>query len=137
MAVGQWGSGAEGEDPSRRSCLHVETRFRRLVAYRLAVDFADELHQAVAAWSAFDRWSFGLQLVRAVDSVGANIAEASGRWTAADRRRLLLIARGSLYEAEHWLLRAEARGLLPAGSTQRLDEPARALSGLIKRPTPD
>jgi four helix bundle protein len=115
----------------------VETRFRRLVAYRLAVDFADELHRAVAGWSAFDKWAVGLQLVRAADSVGANIAEASGRWTAADRRRLLLIARGSLYEAEHWLLRAEARGLLPEGSTQRLDEPARALSGLIKRPTPD
>jgi four helix bundle protein len=114
----------------------VGSDFRRLVAYRLAVDLSDELHRAVAGWPSFDRWSLGLQLIRALDSVGANIAEASGRWHPADRRRLLVIARGSLYEAEHWLLRAETRSLLPTGSTERLEEIAKALSGLIRRATP-
>jgi four helix bundle protein len=113
----------------------VASDFRRLAAYRLAVELADEMHGAVSCWPSFDRWSVGLQLVRALDSVGANIAESSGRWHEADKRRLLIIARGSLYEAEHWMLRAEARALLPT-APDRLDEVARALSGLVKRPTP-
>jgi len=47
---------------------------------------------------------------------------------------LLIIARGSLLEAEHWLLQAEARGLIPKGMNERIDEIARTLNGLIKAP---
>src|SRR4051812_10850166 len=90
----------------------MASRFRSLAAYRLSVELADELHDVVARWPQFDRASVGLQLVRSADSVGANIAESSGRWTTADKRRILLIARGSLYETEHWLDRARARGLI-------------------------
>jgi four helix bundle protein len=104
-----------------------------LVAYRRACEVADEVHSFVARWSSFDRWTVGQQLVRALDSVGANIAEASGRWHPPDRRRLLLIARGSLYETEHWVLRAQARGLPLPETNDRLGEVARALSGLISR----
>ena len=46
-----------------------QTRFR---GYRLAGELADELHAAVATWEAFERWSVGIQLVRATDSIGAN-----------------------------------------------------------------
>ena len=80
--------------------------------------------------------SVGLQLIRSADSVGANIAEAAGRWTPADKRRLLLIARGSLYETEHWVDRARARGLIRTELDDRLAEIARALSGMIKQPAP-
>ena len=113
----------------------MRSGFRDLVAYRLASELADDLHRAVAAWPSFERWSLGLQLVRAADSVGANIAESSGRWHMPDKRKFLVIARGSLYETEHWIASAEARGLLPAGSSDRLDELARALSGLVKSTT--
>ena len=113
------------------------SRFRGLVAYRLAVELADELHGAVSRWPRFEQWSLGIQLVRAADSIGANIAESSGRWTLADKRRLLLVARGSLYETEHWLGRAEARGLELPTQLTRVGELNRALSGLIKRPTPE
>jgi len=77
-----------------------------------------------------------MQLLRAADSIGANIAESAGRWHTPDRRRLLFVARGSLYETEHWILRAEKRGLLADGYAERLDELARALNGLIRRATP-
>jgi hypothetical protein len=43
------------------------------------------------------------------------------------------MARGSLYETEHWLLRAQKRGLLDDGPLGRLDETARALNGLINK----
>jgi len=111
----------------------VRSDFRDLVAYRLAAEVADDIEAQVRTWESFQRWSVGLQLVRALDSVGANIAESSGRWSKPDKRRLLIIARGSLYEAEHWLARAAARGLIAEAASQRLDELARTLNGLVKQ----
>jgi four helix bundle protein len=107
-----------------------------LVVYRLAAELADDLHGLVVEWPTFERWIVGLQLIRAADSIGANIAEATGRWHDADKRRLLLIARGSAYELEHWLLRARARALLGDSASARLGDIARALNGLIRRQAP-
>src|SRR3954471_3609309 len=113
----------------------MASRYRELKAYRVAAELAREVRTEVLRWSSFDRSSLGLQLVRAIESVGANIAEAEGRWHPADKRRLLFIARGSLYETEHWLLRARDSGL-PCPDPDCLSELARALNGMIKRPAP-
>jgi four helix bundle protein len=65
--------------------------------------------------------------------VGANIAEAFGRGSTPDQRRLLYIARGSLQETEHWVDLAARRGLMaPDGIDEQLDELARVLTGLIR-----
>jgi four helix bundle protein len=74
--------------------------------------------------------------VRSADSIGANVAEAVGHWHVGDLRRLLLVARGSLYEAEHRMLPAEARAFLEEGSVDRLAQVARALNGLITKKPP-
>jgi four helix bundle protein len=106
--------------------------FQRLAAYERSVALADELHAAVSSWTRLDQWTVGVQLLRSVDSIGANIAESAGRERKLDRRRFLVIARGSLYETVHWIARAEARGLL-TGRSDELDEIGRSLSGLIRR----
>ena len=106
--------------------------FRDLAVYERAVELADDVHHEVVRWPSFDRWTLGIQLVRAADSVGANIAEASGRGGSADQRRLFLIARGSALETEHWLDRAVARDLpLPAEACPRAAEVGRMLNGLL------
>jgi four helix bundle protein len=74
----------------------------------------------------------GIQLVRAADSVGANIAEARGRWHRPDQRRLLYVARGSLHELEHWVELAQERHLLTAEASSAIPELARTLNGLIR-----
>src|SRR4051794_9099092 len=107
--------------------------FQDLVAYQRAAALADELRGQVRSWDTLDIWSAGIQLVRAADSVAANIAEATGRETARDQLRYLVIARGSLREVQHWVLRAEARGLsLPHDVTKRSHEISRPLAGLIR-----
>jgi four helix bundle protein len=57
----------------------------------------------------FAKDTVGKQMVRAGDSIGANIAEGSGRGSFQDNRRFIRIARGSLYETMHWLRRANNR----------------------------
>ena len=63
-------------------------------------------------WDRFARDTVGTQIVRAVDSIGANIAEGSGRGSFQDNRRFIKIARGSLKETQHFLRRAYKRKLL-------------------------
>jgi four helix bundle protein len=93
---------------------------------------ADAIRDAVVGWRSVDRWTLGVQLIRAADSVGANIAEAYGRFTAADQRRMLYVARGSALETEHWIARANARGLPLPPQADRASELARMLNGLIR-----
>jgi four helix bundle protein len=88
----------------------------------------------VEDWPQLDVWTSGVQLIRAVESIGANIAEASGRATKPDRRRILTIARGSLSETRHWLALAERRSLVPLGTHERTRELTWLLDGLIRRP---
>jgi four helix bundle protein len=111
----------------------MASNYRDLNAYRLAAALADEVYRRVRAWNEFDQRTMGEQLMRAVDSVGSNIAESSGRWTTADRRNFLVIARGSLHETEHWLDRARARDLINDDLPEKIPEIARCLNGLLKR----
>ena len=114
----------------------MNSEFRNLAAYQRATELADELWEHVARWNASARWSVGRQLTRAADSIGANIAEATGRWHQKDQLRVLYVARGELFETEHWVTTAERRGLLEPGTHARLDEIARALTGLINKRKP-
>lgn len=81
---------------------------------RTAEAIADEVWKHVTTWNYFPRNIVGGQLTRAADSVGANIAEAFGRYHYGDKLRHLYIARGSLFETKYWLNRSERRSLIPA-----------------------
>ncbi|HEY1594627.1 MAG TPA: four helix bundle protein [Thermoleophilaceae bacterium] len=109
--------------------------FKGLRVYALARALAAQIYAQVGEWRYLDQRTLGTQLIRSGDSVGANIAEASGRWHHADQRRLLLIARGSLKETEHWILVAQERGLMDSRAHESIAEIARMLNGLIRRKT--
>lgn len=83
-----------------------------LRVYAMAEELADLCWDVVAKWDAFAKNTVGSQLVRAADSVGANIAEGYGRASPGDHQRFVRTARGSLYETRHFLRRADKRGLL-------------------------
>lgn len=59
-------------------------------------------------------------MIRAADSIGANIAEGVGRGSYQDNRRFVKIARGSLNETKHWLRRAYRRNLLTENQVENL-----------------
>lgn len=88
------------------------TNFEKLRVYTLAEDLADNIWRVVQQWDYLAKDTVGRQMIRSADSIGANIAEGTGRGTLEDNRRFIRMARGSLYETQHWLRRAYKRSLL-------------------------
>lgn len=86
--------------------------FEKLRVYQMAEQLADAVWETVCGWRPLATDTVGKQLIRSADSIGANIAEGSGRGTYQDNRRFVRTARGSLYETRHWLRRAFKRKLL-------------------------
>ncbi|HEX9660011.1 MAG TPA: four helix bundle protein [Rhodothermales bacterium] len=114
----------------------ARSNFENLEVYQLAEAVADAIWNTVANWSNFARDTVGKQLVRAADSIGANIAEGAGRGTYKDNRRFIHIARGSLFETKHWLRRAYRRQLLSQAEVDQLkpmlDELGPRLNAFLK-----
>ncbi len=114
----------------------ARTAFEDLRVYRLSEDVADGIWQIVESWGNFAKDTVGKQLVRAADSIGANIAEGAGRGAFQDNRRFVRIARGSLNETKHFLRRAYRRKLLGAADVKRLqvllDELSPRLNAFLK-----
>ena len=85
---------------------------------------------------------FGLtsQIRRSASSIGANIAEGSGRRSDGELTRFLHIARGSAAELEYHLLLARDLELLPEITYSTLadqtDEVQRMLTSLIQQVQP-
>jgi four helix bundle protein len=100
-----------------------------LRVYAMAEQLADLVWELVRTWEPFSKSTVGHQLVRAADSVGANIAEGYGRASPADHQRFIRTARGSLYEVRHFLRRADKRKLL-------LKEQRAPLQALLKEMLP-
>ena len=97
-----------------------KSNFEKLRAYQLAEQLADKLWDVVAGWDHFARDTVGKQLVRAADSIGADMVEGTGRGSFLDNRRFILMARGSFKETQHFLRRAWNRRLLTKEHTQAL-----------------
>jgi four helix bundle protein len=98
-----------------------------------AVEFvSDSVWKQVVQWDEFARDVVGKQLARAVDSVGANIAESYGRFHYGEKLQFLYYSRGSLFESKYWLNRAQLRGLMQAEQAKdyaaRLSDVARQLN---------
>jgi four helix bundle protein len=96
--------------------------FEKLRVYQLAEMLADFIWEVVIKWDRLAQETVGRQLINSADSIGANIAEGSGRGSFADNRRFARIARGSLLEVKHWLRRAYNRKLLSEAEVARLSK---------------
>jgi len=83
-----------------------------LEIYMLAEYLSNQIWEIVKKWEYFEKHTIGKQLVRSVDSIGANIAECHGRYHYRDKQKFGYYARGSLEETKSWLRRSHHRNLL-------------------------
>lgn len=86
-------------------------QLKDIEVYVLARKLADRVWKEVVGWDRFQKRTVGQQLVRAVDSISANIAESYGRHHVRDVTVFLYYARGSLYESQDWISKAVQRNL--------------------------
>lgn len=93
-------------------------KFEELRVLQAAETAADAIWKQVVQWEQFPRETVGRQMARSVDSIGANIAEAFGRFHYGEKLQFLYYARGSLFETKYWLNRAQKRDLMPATEVQ-------------------
>ena len=87
-----------------------KTAFEKLRVYQLSEELADSIWDVAIRWDSFARDTVGKQLVRAADSIGANVAEGAGRGTPKDNQHFVRIGRGSLNETIHFLRRRTGGG---------------------------
>lgn len=109
----------------------ARTNFENLRVYQMSEQLSDIVWDVVNGWSALARDTVGKQLIRSADSVGANIAEGTGRGSYQDNRRFVRVARGSLYETRHWLRRAYIRKLLTEDQVNKMKPLVENLSPML------
>ena len=93
-----------------------------LELYRLSQEFGELIWKKVHQWSDFEKNTIGKQLVRAADSIAANIAEGYGRYFYKETKQFLYYSRGSLSECKAWLFKASSRGLINSTEEKILQE---------------
>ncbi len=106
-----------------------------LQVLQTAEGLADLTWNQVIRWGSFAQDTVGKQFTRAVDSTGANIAEAYGRYHFGEKLQFLYYARGSVYESKYWFNRAHKRGLISEKETalflQEITTLPRQLNGFL------
>ncbi len=107
-----------------------------LEVYQIAVVLSDEGWNVYSNLPQSLKFSVGNQFIRAIDSIGANIAEGYGRFHFKDKINFFYHARGSLWECKHWCMLLFRRNLIDKPTYDRLLEKLEAcgykLNGLIK-----
>ncbi len=97
----------------------MATSLEDLKVLRVVEEMVDDIWKVVITWDTFSKNTMGKQLTSAADSIGANIAEAFGRFHYGDKLNFLYYARGSLFETKYWINRAAERNLLPPFQIQK------------------
>ena len=110
---------------------------KELVAWQVAMDFAESTYRSTQKFPDDEKFGLRLQLRRAAVSVASNIAEGHGRTSPREYARFVLIARGSLKEAETQVLLSQRLGYLSSEAAEELvsiiSRNNRLLAGLLRR----
>ena len=110
-------------------------KFEELKILQTSEDIADGIWKEILQWKPFERDIVGKQLAKSADSIGANIAEAYGRFHYGEKVQFLYYARGSLFETKYWLNRLKERQLMTENKVReyssKLSELARQLNTFI------
>ena len=80
--------------------------------YQLAMDLGENVWSIVLKWDYFCKDTIGKQLVRASDSIAANLSEGLGRYHYKETKNFSYYSRGSLFETKTWITKAKNRFLI-------------------------
>jgi four helix bundle protein len=95
-------------------------RLEDLEVYQLSMRIGEKIWQLVDKWKYFEKDTIGKQLVKAADSIAANISEGFGRFHFKESKQFNYYARGSLFETKTWLTKANKRNLVSENTYKQL-----------------
>ena len=87
-------------------------KLEELQVYNLSMEMAERIWEIIIDWDYFKKDTIGKQLVRAADSISANLSEGYGRYHFKENINFNFYSRGSLYETKTWLVKAHNRKLI-------------------------
>ena len=93
-----------------------------LEVYSISMTLSNKIWSLVQGWHIFEKDTIGKQIVRASDSISANISEGFGRYYFKDSKVFLFYARGSLFETRTFVNQAHSRKLISDESNADLNE---------------
>jgi len=102
--------------------LRIKMKLEEFRVYQLSMEIAEKIWIIVDGWDCFAKDTIGLQLVRAVDSVAANLSEGFGRYHYKETIHFSYYSRGSLFETRTWLTKARNRNLLKSNDYELFDK---------------
>jgi four helix bundle protein len=87
-------------------------KLEELQVYCLSMEIAEKIWNIVINWDFFLKDTIGRQLIRAADSIAANISEGFGRYHYKENINFNYYSRGSLFETKTWLKKANNHKLI-------------------------
>jgi four helix bundle protein len=110
--------------------------FKDLIAWQRADDLAVAVYQLTRNFPPAETYGLRSQIRRSAISVGANIAEGSGKRTLRERRACYDDSMGELNEIEYYIHLSQRLGYFKPEDAADLEtaraEAARPLAGLLK-----
>ena len=100
----------------------MEFTLEKLEVYNIAETFSDDIWNIVMQWDYYRKDTVGKQLVRAADSISANIAEGYGRYFYKESKQFYFDSRGSILETKSWLSKCLRRKLIFSEVCEQLIE---------------
>ncbi len=83
-----------------------------LNVYQLSMDLGEDVWGIVSDWKYFEKDTVGKQLIKAADSIAANLSEGFGRYHYKEAKHFYYYSRGSLFETKTWITKAYNRKLI-------------------------
>ncbi len=87
-------------------------KLEELKVYNLSMTMAQKIWDIVIKWDYFNKDTIGKQLVRAADSIAANLSEGFGRYHFKENTNFSYYSHGSLSETKTWLTKTHTRKLI-------------------------
>ncbi len=108
----------------------------KLDIYKLSLSLSKEIWEVYTSLQTDLKYNIGNQVIRSIDSIGANIAEGYGRFHYKDSMKFYYNARGSLWESKHWVYLLYQRKLISNELYKKMIENlellGKKLNGFIK-----
>ncbi len=87
-------------------------KLEELEVYQMGMEIGDQAWSIVQKWNYFAKDAVGKQLIKAADSIAANISEGYGRYYYKENRQFCYYSRGAAFETLTWITKEKNRKLI-------------------------